>query len=47
VLLTEGTCPLKAMLAAIRGSSQGIREEASMVRKDADPQFLEHKRLNT
>lgn len=46
MLLTEGTCPLEAMLTATRGSSHGIKEEASMVRKEADPQFLEHKRLN-
>lgn len=35
-LLTERTWPLKAMLTAIRGSSQGIKEEIPMVKKEAD-----------
>lgn len=33
------------MLSAIRGSSQGIKEEIPMVKKEADAQFLELKRL--
>lgn len=40
LLLTEGIHPIKAMLTAIRGSSQGIKEEIFTVRKEADTRFL-------
>jgi len=45
LLLPEGIYPLKATLAVISGSSQGIKEEISMVRKEVDTQFLEPDRL--